>query len=47
MTPWRPDERESVHDGTDRVWATVRLALAGGALLRVELADGRKVWRRG
>ena len=47
MTPWLPDERVSVRVDGERVWATVRLALAGGRLLRVELPGGRRVWRRG
>lgn len=46
MTAWQTGERVSTGVDGQRVWATVRLALAGGRLLRLELADGRRVWRR-
>ncbi len=48
MTPWTPGERVTTGDRDGRrVHGTVRLVLAGGALLRVELADGTRVWRHG
>lgn len=46
MTPITPTERVSIRVDGVRVWATVRLALAGGRLLRCETEDGRRVWRR-
>lgn len=35
----------TVVDGS-RVWCVVRLALAGGRLLRLETPGGARVWRR-
>jgi hypothetical protein len=46
MTAWTTGERVSISVDGHRVWGTVRLALAGGRLLRVELETGRRIWRR-
>lgn len=46
MTTWTTGERVSVHDGTHRTWGTIRTVIAT-TLLRIELPDGRRIWRRG
>ena len=46
MTAWTAGERVSVHDGARRTIGTVRVVIAS-TLLRIELPDGRRVWRRG
>lgn len=46
MTPWTVGERVSVHDGTTRVVGAIAAVIAA-RLLRIELPDGRRVWRRG
>lgn len=38
-------ERVSFLESDGRKWGTIVLALAGGRLLRIETADGRRVWR--